>query len=232
MQAHVLLAEQDEALRSRLTVALEAEGFRVAGAGSQDGAFVACEAASPDLIVLDTALPEGNAWGILKRLETLGPLPPVLLLSERGDDPRRAGPMRSHVAACLFKPVPSAALVGICRRVLDFHASRRRGHERRREDRTSVGVEVAVGTGGPATCAGRLRDLSAVGFQLEVPALLSGLDRVRVTARVDGAASPLSFVGRVYWRRTADDGFLVGGDITSFAPGAEAALHRLLSPTG
>jgi CheY-like chemotaxis protein len=187
----------------------------------------------PDLMVLDLVMPELDGWQVIEGLQGRGRLPPVLLLSERGGDPRR-GRFRECIAACLFKPVKPSEFVGTCRRILDLaHKAESFPEERRREPRRRLIVEVTVlSSEGLPVRLGSLVDLSAGGFQIELGVPLRPGEAVRAVLPVPGS-SPLDLEGRIRWCKTLPGGYLVGGQLLRIDPEQarilEALLHPLLS---
>jgi CheY-like chemotaxis protein len=184
----------------------------------------------PDLMVLDLAMPELDGWQVIERLQGRGRLPPVLLLSERGGDPRR-GRFRECIAACLFKPVRPSEFLGTCRRILDLR-ERAEGvpEERRREPRRRLIVEVTVHSpqGLPALL-GTLVDVSARGFQLELGVPLKPGDPIRALLPIPGSP-PLDLEGRIRWCRALPGGYVVGGALVRIDPEQALILEALLRP--
>ena len=225
----ILVVDDDPEVRALLRRILEGAGYLVETAGSGQTALEAFAERRPDLLVLDLAMPELDGWAVLERLQGQGRLPPVLILSERGEDPRRHR-FRECISACLFKPLRLGEVVGTCRRVLEM-AARAEGfaQERRREDRRPLVVEVMLPTaqGAPAVF-GSLVDLSRGGFQLELGIPLEPGSSVRTLVSVPGS-SPLSLEGQVRWRQSLIGGFLVGADLSKTDPEQARLLEALLS---
>lgn len=225
----ILVVDDDPEVRALLRGLLEGAGHLVETAASGRTALEAFAERRPDLLVLDLAMPEIDGWTVLERLQGQGRLPPVVLLSGRGEDPRR-GRFRECISACLFKPLRPGDVVGTCRRVLEMAA--RAEHfvqERRREDRRPLLVEVTLPSaeGAPAVF-GSLVDLSRGGFQLELGIPLEPGSPVRTVVSVPGSA-PLSLEGQVRWRQSLIGGFLVGADLSQTDPEQARLLEALLS---
>jgi hypothetical protein len=155
----------------------------------------------------------------------------VLLLSDRGEDPRK-GRFRECILACLFKPLQPGAFLGTCRRVLDMAARAEDFiQDRRRDHRRPLIVEVTLLTAeGQPSIHGILIDLSRRGFQMELGVSLDPGTPLRALVPIPGAAS-LSLEGRVRWRQALPGGFLVGGDLLNVAPEKARLLESLLGAT-
>jgi len=226
----ILVVDDDPEIRAILRGLLEGSGYLVETATGGQQVIDAFPEPSPDLMVLDIAMPGIDGWGVLEQLQARGRLPPVLLLSERGEDPRK-GRFRECILACLFKPLHPGAFLGTCRRVLDMAA--RAEHfiqDRRRDNRRPLIVEVTLLTAeGRPSIRGTLIDLSRGGFQMELGVSLDAGTPVRALVPVPGSG-PLSLEGRVRWRQALPGGFLVGGDLLDVDPEKARLLAALLDP--
>jgi CheY-like chemotaxis protein len=230
-RSRILVVDDDPEVRALLRRILEGAGHLVETAGSGRTALDNFAERRPDLLVLDLAMPEMDGWTVLERLQGQGRLPPVLILSERGEDPRRHR-FRECISACLFKPLRLGEVVGTCRRVLEM-AARAEGfvQERRREDRRPLVVEVTLpATEGAPAIFGSLVDLSRGGIQLELGIPLEPGSPVRTLVSVPGSG-PLRLEGQVRWRQSLIGGFLVGADLSKTDPEQARLLEALLSPT-
>ena len=229
-RSRILVVDDDPEMRALLRSILEGAGHLVETAGSGATALEAFAERRPDLLVLDLAMPEMDGWAVLERLQGQGRLPPVLILSERGEDPRRHG-FQQCISACLFKPLRLGEVVGTCRRVLEMAARAEEFvQERRREDRRPLVVEVTLPSAeGAPPVLGSLVDLSRGGFQLELGVPLDPGSAVRTVVSVPGSA-PLSLEGQVRWRQSLIGGFLVGADLSKTDPEQARLLEALLAP--
>lgn len=121
--AHILIVEDEDALRRIITLNLARRGFSVAEADSVATADEAI-AATPrpfDLILLDINLPDQTGWDVLRHLQpatgaTSAPLPRVIILTAVRPAQRRIEEFRP--AAVLLKPFPLRALFALIDRVL------------------------------------------------------------------------------------------------------------------
>jgi len=227
----ILVVDDDPEIRAILRGLLEGSGYLVETAPGGQQVIDSFPEPSPDLMVLDLAMPGLDGWGVLERLQGRGRLPPVLLLSDRGEDPRK-GRFRECVLACLFKPLQPGAFLGTCRRVLDMAARAEDFiQDRRRDHRRPLVAEVTLLTAeGRPSIRGTLIDLSRRGFQMELGVPLEAGSPVRALVAVPGTA-PLSVEGRVRWRQALPGGFLVGGDLLNLDPEKARLLEALLGAT-
>jgi len=229
-QRRILVVDDDPEVRALLRGILEDSGYAVETASGGRDALETFPEPRPDLMVLDLAMREVDGWGVLEALQGRGRLPPVLLLAEHGEDPRR-GRFRECVAACLFKPVHPDEFLGTCRRVLDLAA--RAEHfvrERRREVRRPLVVEVTLlSDQGSPSVRGTLVDISPRGFQMELGVPLEPGSPVRAVLSFPGSAT-VTLEGRIRWRQALPGGFLVGGDLDHFDPEKARILEALLGP--
>ena len=79
----VLIAEDDRAVRTALTRALELEGYRVTTAPDGAAALEMLERERPDVVVLDVMMPNVDGLNVCRRMRARGDLTPVLLLTAR-----------------------------------------------------------------------------------------------------------------------------------------------------
>lgn len=85
-QAHILIVEDDEFLRSLTAKRLEKEGYRVSVAVDGESAMTAAVENKPTLILLDLLLPGVDGFEVLKRLKAHDVLKviPVIVFSNLG----------------------------------------------------------------------------------------------------------------------------------------------------
>ena len=87
-EPHVLVADDEDAVRRLLEVALKRRGFRVTTAGSGAAALEAARAAAPDVVLSDVVMPGGDGWWFLARLrqDFLLRETPFILFTNKGVD--------------------------------------------------------------------------------------------------------------------------------------------------
>ncbi len=79
----LLLADDDDNLRSMLEAALRHHGYDVTAVASGREALAAAGTADPDLIVLDVMMPDLDGFEVCRRLRTEGSRVPVVFLTAR-----------------------------------------------------------------------------------------------------------------------------------------------------
>ncbi len=89
MGSSILVAEDDEDLRSLLQHALESDGHTVVTAANGRDALEIYRLAAPDLLVLDVMMPRLSGFEVLRELRESGQLraeSPVLVLTARSSE--------------------------------------------------------------------------------------------------------------------------------------------------
>ena len=118
----ILVVDDEPAITEFLTLALSAEGFNVATAGSGRAALAAVADFHPDLLTLDIGLPDMDGFAVLEQVLDRAEHVPVIFLSARaGIDEKLAG-LEAGADDYLTKPFSLDELVARIRAVL-------RGHE-------------------------------------------------------------------------------------------------------
>lgn len=79
----ILIVEDDLEILRVLQASLEAEGYRLAVAGSLAEGMVEAQSRQPDLVLLDLGLPDGDGLTLIPRLRQFSRAP-ILVLSARG----------------------------------------------------------------------------------------------------------------------------------------------------
>jgi CheY-like chemotaxis protein len=230
VRPRVLIADSDPRVLGPVRAALEASGYLTETAPTARGLLEALHRHPTRLVVLSVELPDMGPEGILERMQRVADAPPVVILAPRGADPRN-GPLRQRIAACVFKPVDTALMLGVCQRVLKMFEQRRR-HERRIEPRQELRIEVTVDVNGHAPIAAVLVDLSAGGFRIELPEAVPEESTLLITVALPEAPGEITFEGRLQWQTLLAEGSLAGGDVVSIDAGDERRLAALVGPRG
>jgi DNA-binding response OmpR family regulator len=114
---HILIVDDDEALREMVTAYLNASGFAAIGVGDGVAMRLMLNRQSVDLIVLDLMLPGEEGLSLLRGLrERQGP--PVIIISARGDEVDRVVGLELGADDYLPKPFGPRELLARVRAVL------------------------------------------------------------------------------------------------------------------
>ncbi|MCP5419841.1 MAG: response regulator [Gammaproteobacteria bacterium] len=104
MNEHVLIVDDDQELRELLVDYLGRNGFRVTGVEDGNGLWDTLERESVDLVILDLMLPGDDGLTLCRNLRARSPLPPVIMLTARGDDTDRIIGLEMGADDYLAKP--------------------------------------------------------------------------------------------------------------------------------
>ena len=109
--ARVLLVEDEPNIASIIVFKLEREGHTVRWEASAPAVSAAAADFAPELVLLDSTLPDGDAFGLLRSLALAAP---VVMLTEFRDSATPALARRQGALATVekpFKPTQLARLV-------------------------------------------------------------------------------------------------------------------------
>lgn len=115
---HILIVEDETALRDKLRTILEAENYTVEIAADGDAALDAVWNDNHDLILLDIMLPKRSGLEVLNEIRGAGLRVPVLMLSAKGDVGDRVRGLNSGADDYLGKPFSTAELLARMRALL------------------------------------------------------------------------------------------------------------------
>lgn len=116
-QPAALLVEDEPQIRRFLRGALEGEGWKIFEAGSVQAGLVDAAARSPDLIILDLGLPDGDGLDFLRDLRHWSAAP-VIVLSARADEAEKVRALDAGADDYLTKPFGVAELLARVRSTL------------------------------------------------------------------------------------------------------------------
>lgn len=85
MTASILIAEDDDDIRSLLRLYLEGEGYRVLEASDGAAALRLAREETPDMAILDVMMPEMNGFELTRALRKYSDIP-ILILSAKSQD--------------------------------------------------------------------------------------------------------------------------------------------------
>ena len=101
---HILLIEDNTGFADGLRQNLEFDGYRVTVAPDAAAAARALAAESPDLIILDLMLPDGNGYDVLRALRERDSVTPVLLLTALSEEAHKVRGFRLGADDYVTKP--------------------------------------------------------------------------------------------------------------------------------
>ncbi|ADB48731.1 response regulator transcription factor [Conexibacter woesei] len=115
--AHVLLIEDDDAVRGGLRLGLRRLGHDVAEAATGGDGLRALQVAEPDVVVLDLMLPDLDGFEVCRRIRT-GNAVPVIMLTARDADLDVVSGLEAGADDYVVKPVHARVLEARIRAVL------------------------------------------------------------------------------------------------------------------
>ncbi len=92
MMPKVLIVDDEESIRSFVSMALEDEGYEVFDAANGEIALGLIDSRQPELVLLDMRMPVMDGWQFLDRFcQREGPQPPVVAVSANAINPATLG---------------------------------------------------------------------------------------------------------------------------------------------
>src|SRR5262245_23221414 len=121
---HIVVVEDEPAIRRGLVDLLQASGHRVSEAGDGNTGLSLSSRAGVDLVLLDLMLPRRDGFDVLAELRRVRPLVPVIVLTARGGEDDRVRGLRMGADDYVVKPFSARELLARVEAVL----RRTRGH--------------------------------------------------------------------------------------------------------
>ncbi len=121
----ILIAEDEELLRSSLAELLEQEGYHVTQAADGKEAYGLALNNPYDLVITDIRMPQMDGMTLLAKLQELAHQTPVIVITGFGTVENAVNAMRSGAADYLLKPMQFDEVLMRVRRAMDFGEIRR-----------------------------------------------------------------------------------------------------------
>lgn len=117
MTVHVLVADDEPAVRFGIREFLKGRSWQVTEAATASELWAKLAEQQPDVVVLDHRLPDGSALDILRALRERIPWLPVIVLTGFGTIQLAVEAIQLGAKQFLTKPVDLAALAALIERV-------------------------------------------------------------------------------------------------------------------
>ena len=118
MGAHLVIAEDDRAVRESVTRALELEGYTVTAVTDGVAALEAASSPDVDLLLLDLGMPNMDGLTVCRRLRSAGSRLPILVLTARTEVSDRVSGLDAGADDYLPKPFSLDELLARLRSLL------------------------------------------------------------------------------------------------------------------
>jgi len=115
---HVLVADDDRAIRESLVRALELEGYEVTAVSNGADALTRAKERQPDVLVLDLMMPSVDGLTVCRVLRAEGDRTPILMLTARTETSDRVAGLDAGADDYLPKPFDLAELLARLRALL------------------------------------------------------------------------------------------------------------------
>jgi len=170
MNASILVIDDDKAFQLLCEEALTNEGFEVRTAGTIARGVAAMNEATPDVIILDRRLPDGDGIDVIATLRAEGTAAPLVLIATAyGDVENAVEALRAGAFDYLTKPIQLADLVVKLHKLFESRGLR---------DRLRIARSSAAGTPAVAPTSKAMRlvveSLTRVAESPLTPVLLNG----------------------------------------------------------
>jgi two-component system, OmpR family, response regulator ResD len=116
-RGHVLVVDDERAIRRLLRLYLTDAGFTVAEAGDGEAAIDQVRRGGIDLVLLDLMLPGMDGFEVCRRLEEISNVP-VIMVTARGDEAHRVTGLELGADDYVVKPFSPAEVVARVRAVM------------------------------------------------------------------------------------------------------------------
>jgi DNA-binding NtrC family response regulator len=135
-EGRLLIVDDEPGVRLPLERFFTGQGLEVVTAPSIAEAIESFGATTPDVVLLDYALPEGDGLDLLRKLKALDPSVPMILLTAHASIDLAVQAVKDGAENFLTKPVELPALLVMVERLLEGRRLRRMSEvDRRRETR-------------------------------------------------------------------------------------------------
>ncbi|HLF98803.1 MAG TPA: ATP-binding protein [Methylococcaceae bacterium] len=131
-RGQVVVADDNQDMRTYVTRLLEAAGYAVEAVGDGEAALAACRTHLPDLLLSDVMMPGLDGFGVLKRLraDAATATLPVILLSARAGEEAKVEGLAADADDYLVKPFGARELIARVDGAIRLAQLRRKAQEK------------------------------------------------------------------------------------------------------
>lgn len=122
ISVHLLIIEDEQAIRRFLRMTLEAEGMTVSEAANGEQGLAEAHHRRPDLIILDLGLPDVDGVELTRQLQASSDAP-IIILSARSDEAQKVAALDAGADDYLTKPFGNSELMARIRVLLRRRAN-------------------------------------------------------------------------------------------------------------
>jgi len=119
MSAHIVIVDDDDAVRRSLSSVLTTYGFQTRAYGSARSAMAAITDGPCDCLLLDVRMPDLDGIAALKLIQSGASPPAIIMITGHADVPLAVQAMKLGAADLIEKPVVDEQLVESIRAVLE-----------------------------------------------------------------------------------------------------------------
>ena len=102
-KAHILIAEDDKAVKNLIYTALEMDGYLFSTAENGSQAILAAASKNPDVLLLDLGLPDMDGVQVIEKIRTWSQMP-IIVISARSEDRDKIEALDAGADDYLTKP--------------------------------------------------------------------------------------------------------------------------------
>ena len=111
MKPRILVIDDETAIRDSLKMILEYEDYEFVGAANGPDGIAAVQRDRPDLVLLDIKMPGTDGMEVLRKLHSMDPTLPVVMISGHGTTSTAVEAVRSGAVDFLDKPLSSERVI-------------------------------------------------------------------------------------------------------------------------
>jgi DNA-binding NtrC family response regulator len=170
LKSRILVVDDDSGVRVGVRTYLETYGYEIAESETCADALERLRGDVPDVVLVDNALPDGNALDVIRAMKEAAIDVPVIVLTGHGTIDLAVTAMREGAEHFLTKPVEMASLTTVIDRVLEHQQNLRRVRATRAR---AVGPAHGLFSGNSTAMRVLARDARSIASG-EAPVLIEG----------------------------------------------------------